>query len=78
MPDEIRSEGAELPYRVVLLSCRRTGQAISPEEHARCPYCFGREADVRSGVHGRFCDYHPEKDPIRFGMPEWSTRQRSG
>ena len=69
----------ELPsFRLIRLRCRRTGQMMAPEEHESCPYCFGREGEVERGVHERFCDYRPEKDPIGFGMPPWSTRTRSG
>ena len=65
-------------YKIRDLLCRRTGQRIPVQEHLRCPYCFGRAGEVEDGVHERFCDYKPEQDPIRFGMPEWSRRTGSG
>jgi len=61
-----------------LVECRRTGQAYDVEEHLRCPYCFGEKNDVASAKHGRFCDFEPGKDPINFGFPENSSRNREG
>ncbi|MCC7012379.1 MAG: hypothetical protein IT454_07460 [Planctomycetes bacterium] len=68
----------ELAYRVKQLFCQRTARFFSPEEHARCPYCFGGEAEVRSGLHRRFCDYIRGRDPVQFGFPEQSERDEEG
>jgi hypothetical protein len=76
MTDELRRE--ELPYRVTQLLCRRTGQSIPPEEHSQCPYCFGREGEVATGIHARFCDYREGRDPKHFGFPEGTERDVAG
>ncbi len=52
-----------------MIRCRRVDAFYSPEEHARCPYCYGKESDVSTGEHGRFCDFKPGEDPINFGFP---------
>ena len=49
--------------------CRRVDASLPPEEHATCPYCFGRVSDVATADHARFCDFHPGEDPICFGFP---------
>lgn len=67
----------DTPYRIKELLCRRTGRRLPPQEHARCPYCFGRE-DVTSGLHERFCDYEPERDPLHFGFPPDAKRDVAG
>ena len=58
--------------------CRRTGEKYSPDEHHRCPYCYGAIADVAEGDHETFCDFDPEKDPVQFGFPENGTRHQTG
>ncbi len=78
MTEAERSREEPREYKIRDLLCRRTGQRIPPQEHERCPYCFGRAGEVEQGVHERFCDYRPEQDPICFGMPEWSRRMQSG
>lgn len=50
--------------------CRRIKLALPIAEHQTCPYCFGRESDVKSGDHDKFCDFQEGKDPINFGFPE--------
>ena len=49
--------------------CRRIDLPIPVAEHASCPYCFGKEADIRTGDHAKFCDFQEGKDPICFGFP---------
>ena len=78
MSNQDRPHDEPLPYRLIRLTCRRTGQRVAPEEHESCPYCFGRDGEVERGVHERFCDYRPGKDPLAFGRPPWSTRLQSG
>ncbi len=50
--------------------CRRIKLPMPLSEHLTCSYCFGKEADVKSGDHARFCDFEEGKDPICFGFPE--------
>jgi len=50
--------------------CRRIKLPLAVAEHASCPYCFGKEADVKTGDHEKFCDFQEGKDPICFGFPE--------
>jgi hypothetical protein len=50
--------------------CRRIKLPLPVAEHASCPYCFGKESDVKTGEHERFCDFQEGKDPICFGFPE--------
>ncbi|MBI4611998.1 MAG: hypothetical protein HY720_00145 [Planctomycetes bacterium] len=51
------------------LQCRRVERSYKIEEHLRCPYCFGKCDDIRSGDYERFCDFVPGVDPIAFGFP---------
>jgi Zn finger protein HypA/HybF involved in hydrogenase expression len=60
------SELSEAPAEVY---CRRVQRPLPTAEHASCPYCFGQEADIRTGEHEKFCDYTEGKDPINFGFP---------
>jgi hypothetical protein len=48
------------------------------EEHLQCPYCFGRADDVANGQHERFCDFSLGRDPIHFGFPPGTLRDREG
>jgi hypothetical protein len=64
--------------RLKALLCKRTGVQVAVDEHAHCPYCFGRESEIREGDHQRFCDYRAEVDPIHFGFPQGTLRDRSG
>lgn len=66
----------ETPPDTVL--CRRVMRPVRVTEHERCAYCFGRRADVESGRHGAFCDYHAGKDPIHFGFPPGEVRFEHG
>ncbi len=50
--------------------CRRIKLHMPLTEHLACSYCFGKEADVKSGDYGRFCDFVEGKDPVCFGFPE--------
>lgn len=58
--------------------CRRTRGMTPVEEHLRCPYCFGRVADVGGDAYNSFCDYDPAADPIHFGFPETHGRAVRG
>lgn len=58
--------------------CQRTGRLFRPAEHARCPYCFGTEAEIRTGPHEEFCDYRAGVDPPSFGFPADIGRHASG
>lgn len=61
------------------LRCRRTGQVLSVEEHAECPYCSGNEATIRrTGQYKDFCEFRPGEDPVNFGFPPDSTRTKHG
>ena len=63
--------------KLVKLHCRRVDAQVTPDDHASCPYCFGKLADVETGHHERFCDYKPGKDPIHFGFPEGSSHDQA-
>ena len=60
------------------VACRRTGQICDLTECARCPYCFGDDADVGGGDPASFCDFHPEVDPVSFGFPGDGQRMCHG
>jgi hypothetical protein len=60
------------------LHCRRTNQDYDVEKHTQCPYCFGEEKDVATGDYEAFCDFQPGKDPVSFGFPENTARNRHG
>jgi len=64
--------------RVVRIKCRRIGEHVDPEEHERCPYCFGRLAEIEQGQHEAFCEYRPGVDPVRFGFPPGGDRDLHG
>lgn len=50
--------------------CPRIGLARTAGEHRSCPYCFGKEAEVRAGSRERFCDYVAGLDARAFGFPD--------
>lgn len=58
------------------VQCRRLDRRLTIAEHDACPYCFGEEAQIRTGDHGVFCDFKPGVDPISFGFPETHGRYR--
>jgi hypothetical protein len=58
--------------------CRRVEGLLPTQEHERCPYCYGRLSEIKTGRYSRFCDYKPGKDPINFGFPEDSSRAQHG
>jgi hypothetical protein len=62
----------------ILVKCERTDTEYDVNEHLRCPYCFGKDVDVKSEDRSRFCDFDPDRDPINFGFPENSTRLNRG
>jgi hypothetical protein len=77
--DEKGEESGRPPdLRLIRLLCRRTGEQIEPAEHERCPYCFGRLADVEKGKHEAFCDYREGVDPVHFGFPDEEPRFGQG
>jgi hypothetical protein len=51
------------------VECRRLHLPLAVSEHASCPYCYGKESDIRTGDHARFCDFEEGKDPVCFGFP---------
>jgi hypothetical protein len=71
-------EWPEVEVPVESIRCRRIERWLPLAEHARCPYCFGREAAVASGVHARFCDFVPGRDPAHFGFPPDGVRAVRG
>lgn len=75
MTDEPVSADSDSPKMVW---CRRYERELPVEEHNKCPYCFGRNGEVESGDHDKFCDYHPGKDPKHFGFPEDNIRDLNG
>ena len=78
MEDERLAEGPPLEPRLVRLHCRRVERQLEPAEHARCPYCFGPLEEIEQGRYECFCDFHPGRDPIRFGFPEGASRYELG
>lgn len=64
--------------RLKALACRRTGEQVAVDEHAHCPYCFGCMSEIERGEYRRFCDYRGGVDPIHFGFPADTLRDRSG
>lgn len=71
-------EGRASTARLKSLLCRRTGEQVRTLEHERCPYCFGRLAEIESGQHELFCDYREGVDPVHFGFPEGDERFERG
>ena len=60
------------------LRCRRTGQMYSVDQHAECPYCSAEpEAIRKTGRHEDFCDFKPGVDPVSFGFPTDTSRNKS-
>lgn len=78
MPNEDVKPSHDRPLRLVELLCKRTGRKIPPVEHERCPYCFGSADDIANGQHERFCGFDPKRDPLQFGFPTGTTREREG
>lgn len=56
--------------------CVRLNQARTASEHRDCPYCYGKQAAVAEGDRAHFCDYQPGKDPVNFGFPEGTSRDK--
>jgi len=65
LPDEFPQEP-----KWFKVHCRRIQQRLPLTEHAKCPYCFGSDDDIRTRDHEFFCDFKVGKDPINFGFPE--------
>lgn len=65
------------PVPAGMVCCRRVEAVYTPEEHASCPYCYGKASDVAPGGYAKFCDFQPGKDPICFGFPDDKGRYRS-
>ena len=75
MTERENTGAGEVPAaRLKRLLCKRTGERVEPREHAECPYCFGRLADVEKGQHETFCDYREDRDPVSFGFPPGDSR----
>ena len=68
----------DVTFRVTELRCRRTGEKLPLAEHEQCPYCFGRTEDMATGQYERFCDFRPGRDPLHFGFPPDTAREREG
>jgi hypothetical protein len=66
----------EAPKKEATVFCRRLRRRLPDRDHLACPYCFGREQDVRSADHDRFCDFEEGKDPVVFGFPETHGRHQ--
>ncbi|MBK7580527.1 MAG: hypothetical protein IPI67_10015 [Myxococcales bacterium] len=76
MPDDPHTKSK---VRLETLRCRRTGQMFSADEHARCPYCAASaETIAASGDYTQFCDYQPNVDPVHFGFPDDTSRNKGG
>ena len=65
----LRVTGAAAGGGELLVHCVRLDAMRLPAEHLRCSYCFGRDAEIRAGLHRRFCDFDAERDPVSFGFP---------
>jgi hypothetical protein len=61
-----------------MIWCRRYQRERPVAEHNLCLYCFGRQSEVESGDHEKFCDYNPDQDPKHFGFPEDNIRDLNG
>jgi len=75
MTDDARKN--KLPMQRPVL-CRRTGRDFDLAEHQKCPYCYGHAEDIATGEHEKFCDFEPGVDPVSFGFPGTTTRERNG
>jgi len=53
--------------------CKRLGKQLAVAEHVNCPYCLSGTAE-----HERSCEYDPAKDPVHFGFPGNTLRDRQG
>ena len=79
MSNESQPDERVVKFKVKKLKCRRTGQMFTVAEHVECPYCSGDEATIESGKpYDEFCEFQRDKDPINFGFPPDSTRNRKG
>lgn len=56
--------------------CARVRDMRSVDEHLHCPYCFAPPTLIETADHTKFCDFEPGKDPVNFGFPEWSHRNK--
>ncbi len=61
-----------------LVRCRRTGRDFRRSEHQKCPYCYGSADEIANGNHDSFCEYQPGVDPVCFGFPGTTSRERRG
>jgi hypothetical protein len=61
-----------------LVPCLRLERPLPCEEHARCPYCFGRPEEIETARHELFCDWRRGRDPIHFGFPPELGRHLHG
>lgn len=58
--------------------CPRLARPRTTQEHAECPYCFGKASEVAPGERARFCDFDASRDPVTFGFPDGLSRHRAG
>ena len=71
MTDDKASKGSRAERATTgPVHCRRLDRILPVSEHAACPYCYGKSAEIQTGEHGNFCDFKPGEDPISFGFPE--------
>jgi len=57
--------------------CPRLEKTLPVDEHADCPFCFGKKPQIAKADHGDFCDFKPGSDPVNFGFPTDATRNRT-
>ncbi len=65
-------------FSVKAVFCKRLGKQLAIDQHVDCPYCCGAIDEVASAEHERFCEFDPAKDPIHFGFPGDTLRDREG
>ncbi len=58
--------------------CPRLGRRRADPDHHACLYCFGGFDEIATGRRARFCDFQPGVDPILFGFPVGTSRDRDG
>ncbi len=59
--------------------CVRNRIPKSADEHLSCLYCFERQREVvERGERSHFCDFVEGSDPVSFGFPEGTLRERKG
>ena len=69
---------SKTPSSERVVRCRRISADRTTEEHATCPYCFGTLAEIQSEQHEQFCSFDPKVDPIVYGFPVGTERDKDG